>query len=52
MYTVQALWIMAQEKADVAMVVMKNDNYGILEYRIGQGSRGRAQRENALDDAP
>lgn len=36
MYTVQALWSMARENADVVVVVLKNDNYAILEVELAR----------------
>ena len=36
MYTIQALWSMAREKADVVVVVLKNDNYAILEVELAR----------------
>ncbi len=36
MYTPQALWSMAREKADVTMIVMKNDSYGILNIELAR----------------
>ncbi len=44
MYTVQALWSMAREKADVVIIVLKNDAYAILELEM---SRVREQELNA-----
>jgi acetolactate synthase-1/2/3 large subunit len=40
MYTVQALWTMAREKADVTVVVMKNDNYGVLNIELARARDG------------
>jgi acetolactate synthase-1/2/3 large subunit len=42
MYTVQALWTMAREKTDVTMVVMKNENYGILNIELARVREGDA----------
>jgi len=36
MYTVQALWSMAREKADVVVVLVKNDAYAILGLEIAR----------------
>ena len=36
MYTPQALWSMAREKANVTVVVLKNDNYAILEVELAR----------------
>ncbi|MDG3005175.1 acetolactate synthase large subunit [Paludisphaera mucosa] len=44
MYTVQALWSMAREKADVVVVVLKNDAYAILGLEM---ERVREREENA-----
>jgi len=40
MYTVQALWTMAREKANVTVVVMKNDNYGVLNIELARVREG------------
>jgi acetolactate synthase I/II/III large subunit len=40
MYTPQTLWTMAREKADVTIVVMKNDNYGILNIELARVREG------------
>jgi acetolactate synthase-1/2/3 large subunit len=40
MYTPQTLWTMAREKADVTMVVMKNDSYGILNIELARVREG------------
>ena len=44
MYTVQALWSMAREQADVIILVIKNDAYAILELEM---ARVREQEMNA-----
>ncbi len=36
MYAVQALWSMAREKADVIIVVLKNDSYAILNLEMAR----------------
>jgi acetolactate synthase-1/2/3 large subunit len=36
MYTEQALWSMAREKADVTVVLLKNDDYAILEIELAR----------------
>jgi acetolactate synthase I/II/III large subunit len=40
MYTPQALWTMAREKADVTLVVMKNESYGILNIELARVREG------------
>jgi len=40
MYTPQTLWTIAREKADVTMVVMKNDSYGILNFELARVREG------------
>jgi acetolactate synthase I/II/III large subunit len=40
MYTPQTLWTMAREKADVTVVVMKNDSYGILNIELARAREG------------
>ncbi len=40
MYTNQALWSMAREQADVTVVVLKNDNYAILEVELARVRAG------------
>jgi acetolactate synthase-1/2/3 large subunit len=44
MYTVQALWSMAREKADVVIVLLKNDAYAVLGIEM---ARVREQDMNA-----
>ena len=44
MYTVQALWSMAREKADVVIIVLKNDAYAILDLEM---ARVREREMNA-----
>ena len=44
MYTVQALWSMAREQADVVVVVIKNDAYAILDLEL---ARVRDKEKNA-----
>jgi acetolactate synthase-1/2/3 large subunit len=44
MYTVQALWSMAREKADVVIIVLKNDAYAILGLEM---ARVREREMNA-----
>jgi acetolactate synthase-1/2/3 large subunit len=44
MYTVQALWSMAREKADVIIIVLKNDAYAILGLEM---ARVREREMNA-----
>ncbi len=40
MYTPQTLWTMAREKADVTLVVMKNDSYAILNIELARVREG------------
>ena len=40
MYTPQSLWTMAREKAEITVVVMKNDNYGILNIELARVREG------------
>jgi acetolactate synthase-1/2/3 large subunit len=40
MYTPQTLWTMAREKADVTMVVIKNDSYAILNIELARVREG------------
>lgn len=40
MYTNQALWSMAREKADVTVVLLKNDKYAILEVELARVREG------------
>jgi acetolactate synthase-1/2/3 large subunit len=42
MYTEQALWSMAREKADVTVVLLKNDDYAILEMELARVRKGEA----------
>ncbi|MGE5204018.1 MAG: acetolactate synthase large subunit [Chlamydiota bacterium] len=42
MYTVQALWSMAREKADVVVVLLRNDSYAILEVELARVREGDA----------
>lgn len=42
MYTVQALWSMAREKADVVIVLLKNDAYSILDLELARVRDGEA----------
>jgi acetolactate synthase-1/2/3 large subunit len=42
MYTEQALWSMAREKAGVTVVVLKNDDYAILEIELARVREGDA----------
>ena len=42
MYTGQALWSMARERADVTVVLLKNDNYAILEVELARVREGDA----------
>lgn len=40
MYTVQALWSMARENANIVIVIMRNDNYAILEIEMARVRTG------------
>jgi len=40
MYTPQTLWSIAREKADVTLVVMKNNSYGILNIELARVREG------------
>jgi acetolactate synthase I/II/III large subunit len=40
MYMPQALWTLAREKADVTVVVLKNDSYGILNIELARVREG------------
>ena len=42
MYTVQALWSMAREQANIIIVLLKNDVYGILGIELGRVREGDA----------
>jgi acetolactate synthase I/II/III large subunit len=42
MYTNQALWSMARAKADVVVVIIKNDDYGILNIELARVREGKA----------
>jgi acetolactate synthase-1/2/3 large subunit len=42
MYTPQSLWSMAREKADITVVVLKNDSYGILNIELARVREGEA----------
>jgi acetolactate synthase-1/2/3 large subunit len=44
MYTLQALWSMAREKADIIVVVIRNDAYAILDLEM---ARVREKETNA-----
>ena len=54
MYTVQALWTMAREKADVVIILLKNDAYAILGIELARVREGdmnaRAQTMLGLDN--
>jgi acetolactate synthase-1/2/3 large subunit len=41
MYTVQALWTMAREKADVTVVILNNRSYAILNIELARVGAGR-----------
>jgi acetolactate synthase I/II/III large subunit len=45
MYTEQALWSMAREKADVTIVLLKNDAYAILEIELARVREGEANNK-------
>jgi acetolactate synthase I/II/III large subunit len=40
MYTVQALWSIPRERADVTVVLMKNDSYGIFNIELARVREG------------
>jgi acetolactate synthase-1/2/3 large subunit len=42
MYAVQALWSLAREKANVIVIVLKNNQYAILEVELARVSPGEA----------
>jgi acetolactate synthase I/II/III large subunit len=42
MYTNQALWSMARAKADVLVVILKNDDYAILNIELARVREGEA----------
>jgi len=42
MYTVQALWSLARENANVVVIVLKNDQYAILEVELARVCAGNA----------
>ncbi len=42
MYTAQALWSLAREKADVIIVLIKNNKYAILEVELARVREGEA----------
>lgn len=49
MYTVQALWSIAREKADVVIVLLKNDAYSILDLELARVRESAAnERMSAL----
>jgi acetolactate synthase-1/2/3 large subunit len=41
MYTVQALWTMARENADVTVVIMNNRSYAILNIELARVGAGQ-----------
>ena len=45
MYTVQALWSIAREKADVTIVLVKNDSYAILNIELARAREGDASEK-------
>ena len=47
MYTVQALWSMAREKADVLIILLKNDAYSILDLELARVREGDANARMA-----
>ena len=51
MYTVPALWSMAREKADVVVVVLRNDAYAILDLEMARVRDGEtnAKMRSMLD---
>ncbi|MBR0696342.1 acetolactate synthase large subunit [Bradyrhizobium lablabi] len=51
MYTVQALWSMAREKADIVAIILKNDAYAVLGLEMARVREGElnAKMESMLD---
>jgi len=51
MYTVQALWSMAREGADIVAIVLKNDAYAVLELEMARVRDGalNAKMESMFD---
>jgi len=51
MYTVQALWSMAREKADIVAIVLKNNAYAVLGLEMARVREGElnAKMESMLD---
>ena len=41
MYTVQSLWSMARENADVVIVLLNNDSYAILNIELARLKTGK-----------
>jgi acetolactate synthase-1/2/3 large subunit len=55
MYTIQALWSMAREAADVTVIILNNHSYGILNVelqRVGAARNGEAHRQLDLSTPP
>jgi acetolactate synthase-1/2/3 large subunit len=55
MYTIQALWSMAREAADVTVIILNNHSYGILNVelqRVGAARNGKAHRQLDLSTPP
>jgi acetolactate synthase-1/2/3 large subunit len=42
MYTVQTLWSMARENADVTVILLNNDSYAILNFELARLATGKA----------
>ena len=51
MYTVQALWSMAREKADIIAIVLRNDAYAVLGLEMARVREGElnAKMKSMLD---
>ena len=47
LYTIQALWSMARESADVTVVVCANRSYRILQAELARAGIGRARTQGA-----
>lgn len=50
LYTVQALWSMAREAADVTVVVCANRRYRILQYELARATAAPGPKAAALTD--
>jgi acetolactate synthase-1/2/3 large subunit len=45
MYAVQGLWSLAREKADVVVLVLRNDSYAVLEMELARVREGEANEK-------